>query len=96
MCQYPAYKVSRKGVSCAPDSSNFFGTPCIYLYVYQYVYSPRGGGGTTLDFEVMRHLLEESGITQQLYVGKGGGGGKSIYFLKSLQICFQKTLISSQ
>ena len=54
-----------------------------------------GGGGATLDFEVTRHLLEESGITQQLYVGRGGGG-KSIYFLKSLQICFQKTLISSQ
>ena len=25
------------------------------------------GGGGTLDFEVLRRLLEESGITQQLY-----------------------------
>ena len=27
-----------------------------------------GGGGGTLDFEVSRHLSEESGITQQLYM----------------------------
>ena len=35
MCQHPAYqvKVSRKGVLCEPDSSNFFETPCISQYL---------------------------------------------------------------
>ena len=27
-----------------------------------------GGGGDTLDFEVLQHLSEEGGITQQLYI----------------------------
>ena len=30
MCEHPAHQVnvSRIGVLCVPDSSNFFGTPC--------------------------------------------------------------------
>ena len=33
MCQHPIHQVnvSRKGVLCAPDYSNFFETPCILV-----------------------------------------------------------------
>ena len=31
----------------------------------------KGGREGTLDFEVLRHLSEERGITQQLYMGGG-------------------------
>ena len=34
-------------------------------------FSIKGGGRSTLDFEVLQHLSGESGITQELYI-RGG------------------------
>ena len=46
----------------------------------RYVLKLRIGEGGPLDFEVSRHLLQESAITQQVYIG----GRKSVHFLKTL------------